>query len=137
MRNFKFFIVALILVSCNRDDCSDKLDYHLFESIKVDGNDYCDLVLLSLENDKNSVINISKVDLSDFASYQHGAVLINVIEKYGEDRYIKDVFNDLSNEKRNLVIASLKAGVEFYKSSKKRNLNDFNTSFPKLSNIQN
>ena len=104
MKKSIFFIVVLILISCNTDNCSSKLDfkldYHLFDSVNIDDSNYCDLVLQSLDKNRRSIVKISKVDLSDFASYQHGAVLVNIIEKYGEEEYVNEIFNNLSTEEK-------------------------------------
>ena len=116
-RIFVILFIALFLHSCNTDNCSDnlgfKLDYHLFDNINMNGKSYCDLVNGALKADKQSVLELSKVEVGDFASYQHGAVLIEVINKLTESEYLK-IINQLNDkEKKAIYYSYVWAGLEY------------------------
>lgn len=128
-------VITLLLHSCNSDNCSEKLgfklDYHLFDDIKVNGMSYCDLVNGALEGDKECVLELSKISVSDFGSYQHGAVLIEVIDNLSESEYLK-LINQLQIKERKAIYYSyVWAGLEFTpnpKYQKKR----IEIAFPEL-----
>ncbi|MDH6310939.1 hypothetical protein M2451_003803 [Dysgonomonas sp. PFB1-18] len=79
-------IIILILFACNNDNCSKKLkyvklNYYLFEHISLDGSSYCCLVNESLTSNENSILKLSKIEVSDGATYEHCAVLLEIIDK--------------------------------------------------------
>ncbi|MFD2907176.1 hypothetical protein ACFSX9_00365 [Flavobacterium ardleyense] len=111
-----FIIVTELLISCNNYNCTSKfgfeLDSHLFSSIKVNGNTYCELVNGAFLGDELCIANLLKVDVKDFASYQHGAVLIELIDKIGEVDFLNKTAILSRKEKKNIYY-SIKAGLEF------------------------
>ena len=120
----KVFIVLIIisLSYCNIDNCSDKigfkLDYYLFDHIEVNGKSYCDLVNGALKGKKESVLELSKINIGDGASYEHGAVLIEVIDKLTELEYLK-IINPLDVKERKAIYSSyVWAGLEFTRNPK-------------------
>lgn len=115
-RRFLMLIITMLLCSCNTDNCSEKLgfklDYHLFDDIKINGKSYCDLVNEAMSGNKESVLELSKINIGDFASYQHGAVLIEVIDKLSEPEYLK-IIESLDDKERKAVYYKIWAGLEF------------------------
>ncbi|MBK8968383.1 MAG: hypothetical protein IPM36_17305 [Lewinellaceae bacterium] len=118
---FVISALALFLYSCNTDNCSDKLgfkiDYHLFDDIKIDGKSYCDLVNGAIKADKGCVLALSKVNVGDFASYQHGAVLIEVIDKLTEPEYLKIISKLDDKERKAIYYSYVWAGLGIYPKS--------------------
>jgi hypothetical protein len=110
-----------ICFSCNCDNCSKnlgfKVDYHLFENINIDGKSYCDLVNGAMNKDKRCILELSKLHPSDFASYQHGAVLIEVINVTTESEYLK-IIDHLDSKSKIAIYYTLWAGCEFTKNPK-------------------
>lgn len=128
-------IIILLMYSCNTNNCSNKLgfklDYHLFEDIKIGDKYYCDLVNEAMEGKKEDIIILSTIDISDFASYQHGAVLIEVIDKISEQEYLK-IINKLSEEqKRQIYYSYIWGGLEFTPNPKYENKH-IEDAFPEL-----
>lgn len=115
-------VIALLLHSCNTDNCSDKvgfkLDYHLFDQIKVNGKSYCDLVNGAMKGDEKSITALSKVNVGDGASYQHGAVLIEVIDKLSEKEYLKIISQLNEKERRAIYYSYVWAGLNFTSNPK-------------------
>ncbi len=134
-RIFTISAIALFLYSCNIDNCSDKLgfklDYHLFDEINMNGKTYCVLVNEALKGDKESILELSKINVSDFATYQHGAVLIEVINKMTESEYLK-IINQLDDKERKAIYYSyVWAGLEFTPNPKYKKKH-IEIAFPEL-----
>lgn len=134
MKRIMFLFVLLALYSCNSDNCSKnlgfKLDYHLFDDINVNNKSYCQLVNDALEGNKEAILDLSKVNVSDFASYQHGAVLIEVIDKITLDKYLEIVSTVSDKDKRKLY-HTIWAGFEFTTNPKFVN-KKIDIAFPKI-----
>lgn len=134
-RIFIISAIALFLYSCNTDNCSEqlgfKLDYHLFDEINMNGKSYCDLVNGALKGDKESVLELSKVSVGDFASYQHGAVLIEVINKLTESEYLKIISNLDPKEKKAVYYSYVWAGLD-YTPNPKFSKKHIEVAFPEL-----
>lgn len=132
------YIVILLfaLNSCNVDNCSSKLkfklDYYAFQDISVDGNSYCDLVNKSLSGDATSILHLSKIVLYDGASYEHGAVLIEIIDTISELKYC-EIISVLTNDELRILLSTIKAGLD-YTPNKKYSRKNFKDIFPILSN---
>lgn len=134
-RIFVISAIALLLYSCNTDNCSEKLgfklDYHLFDDINVNGKSYCDLVNEAMKGDKECVLELSEVSVGDFASYQHGAVLIEIIDKISESEYL-NIINQLDNKERRAIYYSyIWAGLEFTPNPKYKKKH-IEIAFPEL-----
>ena len=113
---FILSIITLLFCFCSKDRCSEeigfKLDYHLFNKINVKGQSYCDIIKKSLNGEKEAIIDLSKVKVSDGASYQHGAVLIIVIDKLSESKYLEYI-SDLNQEEKSTIYYAIWAGLDF------------------------
>jgi hypothetical protein len=120
MRRIAFlisFILYTIFYSCNKDNCSTKLgftlSYNLFDDIDVNGDTYCDLVSKSLNDNEKSITELCKLKFNDGASYEHGAAIIEVINKISEKKFTA-IFRKLDNEEKKYLYNSiLFAGLEF------------------------
>ena len=135
---FFFFVTLISLFSCNTDNCSKNLgfnlDYHLFDDIKVNGNTYCQLVNKALRGNKQAIIDLSKIEVGDGASYQHGAVLIEVIDKISEKEYLNTISSLSNKEKKTIYYSFIEAGLEYTSNEKYRKKN-IEIAFPKLSKV--
>lgn len=90
----------------------------LYEAAKNRNYNYCELVECSLNSSKICILKISKINnINNAAGYEHGEIMLQLIDSLGEDYYI-DVIGNLSDyEKRNLL-GYLSIGLQ-YDSSKK------------------
>ncbi|WP_394748246.1 hypothetical protein [Spongiimicrobium salis] len=124
-------IVFITLSSCNIDNCSDKLpldlDYHLFQSIKVEDQSYCDLVNAAFLQNQKAIRNLSILEISDFASYQHGVVLITLLDEISEEKYFP-IYKSLNVEQKKYLISNLEAGMELL--SNKIKYEDIQSKYP-------
>lgn len=106
-----FIIISSITIGCN--NCSQVKGIKIPELLNrsVDES-YCKLLERALELDKDAIIEISVFDVFDSASYEHGYVLIRLIEKIGEEEYLKAIKN-VSVEQKKSIESYLWAGLEY------------------------
>lgn len=130
-------LVALMIgiVSCNNINCSKEigvqLDHHLFAHINIDDNSYCDIAINAMKGDQQAIASLSKIDVHDGASYQHGAVLIEVIDKISEEKYLQ-VVNSFDKKEKMLIFYSVWAGLDFTSNTKYKRKR-IEVVFPELS----
>ena len=141
MKKIIVFLVFTVFgfYSCNIDTCSEKLpfklDYHLFSHIEVNGDTYCEMVNKAFNNDDEIILVLSKMELYDFAAYQHGAVLIEIIDCYSEQKYC-DLISRLSELEKKHIYYTVRGGLEFTPNNKFQN-KDIQDVFPLLYKIVN
>lgn len=92
MMKVSSLLIIIIIPSCNRDTCSKRLgfelDYYFFQGIYANGCTYCKLVNRSLKGDSSTTISLSNLQINEGdSSFQHGAVLIEVIDRVTEERH--------------------------------------------------
>ena len=129
------FILTIILFSCNKDNCSSKLgftlSYNLFDKINVNGDSYCSLVNKSLNLDEESILSMCKLKFNSGASYEHGAVIIEIIDKVSEEKFIS-IYRKLSiTERKYLYNSIIFAGLEFTLNNKYKGFH-ISKAFPLL-----
>lgn len=103
-------------VACNKT-CKHaagvELDEHLFSDVVIDGRPYCATVNAALLGDSSAIKELSVYARFDgVAAYQHGAVLIEIVNTIHEDRYLK-VLGDLSPYESTSLANSLEAGIDY------------------------
>lgn len=130
-------LVGLFFVgACNLDTCSKRLgfslDYYMFEKVRVGRSTYCELVNQSLDGNETAITNLSKVDVYDGASYQHGAVLIEVIDKISERKYLDLIQTQLPENMRRRTLSYLHAGMDYTENAKYKG-KKMEEAFPLLS----
>ncbi|HZH88779.1 MAG TPA: hypothetical protein VFD78_06325 [Chitinophagaceae bacterium] len=137
MKKYFFILIVFISYSCNIDNCSKnlsfKLDYHLFEKIKINNRTYCELVNGALEGNEILILDLSKVSIDDFGSYQHGAVLIDIIDKITIGEYLK-IISSLTKKEKKQLYYTIWAGLEFTPNPKYKDKRMENV-FPELSEL--
>ena len=137
MRKYFLILIVSFLYSCHSDNCSKnlsfELDYHLFEDININGKTYCELVNRALKGDKDSILNLSKISVGDFGSYQHGAVLIEIIDIVTIDKYLI-IVSSLSEKEKKQLYYTIWAGLEFTPNPKYEGKH-IETIFPELKEL--
>lgn len=129
-------LLTVAIIGCNNDNCSEKigikLDYHLFTNVKIGNMTYCDMVSKSLDGDSIAICNLLSVrDLDGVACYQHGVVLIKIIDKLTEEVFIHDIEGMEIDKIRFALNSNLPSGFEFIGKGRFQNSNIMD-SFPLL-----
>ncbi|KAA1242523.1 hypothetical protein F0000_25150 [Aquimarina sp. RZ0] len=127
-------ILIIILVSCSgaNKECIQGIKVsELLESATTNYS-YCSLIKKSIDLDSEALIKISTLPVFDAAGYEHGYVLINIVEKIGEDKYIA-IISNIKKEDKKTIKSYLEVGLEYggNKSYKDKELKEI---FPKLAN---
>jgi len=132
-------IIVFLLFACNNDKCKNVQDIVvsnlILETIDSSKN-YCNLLDKAIRGDKSSIEKISLLNLYDGSGYDHGFVLIQLIEKIGEDSYIKALKKKgLSNDEKSKIKSYLDVGLEYgSKENKNKMLKDI---YPNIHNYLN
>ncbi len=100
----------MISFSCKRH--SDCQGITVSELLDINTNNYCDLIEKSLAKNKDALKEISLLSIYDSASYEHGTVLVQIIEKVGEDFYVKSL-GVLTSKEKNKIKSYLDVGLEY------------------------
>ena len=137
-KSIAYILLAAFLVgSCSQNNCESRFDFKLSSQLLAKASDkdysYCNLIEQSLNGKSEAIKNLSLLSFDAGFAYEHGAVLIEVIDSIGEDEYARLIM-ELPEEERKEVFYSLRAGFDFTQNSNYKNSN-FEKSFPELYKI--
>lgn len=109
-----FAFVFLTLTSCgNRDIQGIEVSEILLIASKSQNIDYRKLLNKAIKGDDTSIKQLALLEISGGASaYDHGAVLVDLIEKIGEEMFINSV-GSLTDSQTVLIRGSIEAGLEY------------------------
>lgn len=99
------------------------------------GIDYCTLLSKAVSGDDVSIMHLSTLTICDGAGYDHGAVIVDLIKRIGEDKFIHSL-KTASAEQKNLIKMYIEAGLE-YGNNHTLQGNAFEEVFPKIFNFLN
>jgi len=74
--------------------------------------DYCNLLDEALNGNEIAVRELSLLEFNAAAGYDQGAVIVDLILKLGEKKYIKSIF-EISNKEKILIESYIDVGVEY------------------------
>ncbi len=135
MKYFRSFaiVISVFYVSCSYHKNCNKpyISDYLIDHSREKNYNYCELVDKSLNNDINSIKKISLLEFYDGMTYEHGAVIIELIHEIGEEKYLEAI-KDISSDEKNKLRVYLTAGFDFTQNPKFRN-KDFKTLFRRVS----
>ncbi|WP_132065995.1 hypothetical protein [Aquimarina spinulae] len=104
-------IISMTIISCN--NCNEIQGIEIPELLNRQIDDsYCDTLDKAIKLDKEAIIKISTYKISDAGGYEHGYVLIRLIEKIGEQEYLRAIEN-LSLEEKKSIESYLWAGLGY------------------------
>ena len=115
-------------------ECSGfKIDEHLFAEIKINGCSYFKIAEKSLcEQDTDYIHLLSQFKDGDgIMVYQHGAILIEIIDNISEEEYLKIIRNLPIEQQERIVDIYLSAGLDYTVNAKYQN-KDIENAFPLL-----
>ncbi len=114
MQKCNFIIMIIIIctftIGCNNCDQVQGIKISELLNRQIDDS-YRELLDNAVKLDKEAIVKISTYKISDAAGYDHGYVLVRLIEKIGEEEYFKG-FENLSLKEKKSVLSYLKAGLE-------------------------
>ena len=129
---FLFVILLIIVVlSCNTKNCknvagievSDLLDYHT-SNREIE---YCAMLKQALTGEPSKLELFILLDIYDGAGYDHGIVISEIVEFFGEAKFI-ELTEGLTQKQKKKVLSYMEVGVEYDKMRQQ----DMKTEFPIL-----
>ena len=119
------------ITNCSRSKVINGI--HVSELLLVVANeqntDYCKMLRKAIEGDFPSIRQLTLLDISDGASYDHGAVIVDLIEQVGEDIFVQ-ALDSISLKQKEQIKSYIEAGLE-YGSHTEWNSQMFEDAFPK------
>ena len=99
------------------------------------GINYCNLLDNAIDGDNKSIRELSLLDYSGDGepSYDHGNVLVKLIDCIGEKKFISALGNNLSTKERNSIRDYLLVGLEY--GDTKHKGQKINDAFPLVDNF--
>lgn len=120
------FIALISILSCGDDSCCKEIrkridiPVNVVEGYKSSPENYCCVLKLALDNDKESLKKVSLFDFSDGFIYEQGNTLLELIQIVGEENYIIAI-KDISKDDKKKIISYLEAGIDFSENEKFKN----------------
>lgn len=131
----KIKIILLLLITVIFTACNPKCDVNditaselLLINAQERNIDYCNLLTSASTNDKAAIKQISLLKFENAVGYDHGIVLVGLIQKIGERNYINAI-QGITTEEKSAIISYIEIGIEYGGSKHKQN---FKIRYPKL-----
>ncbi|MCH7415428.1 hypothetical protein MM213_18150 [Belliella sp. R4-6] len=102
-------------------------------SAKERSIDYCGMLAKAINLDEKSIKELSELNFGDASGYDHGAVLVELITKVGETKYIQSI-SGIDKAQKSQLKAYLGVGLE-YGSVPNLTSRRIETAFPALNNF--
>lgn len=110
------FVCGSFITGCITNDCLDKYSFiltgDLLRKANEKGYDYCEVLDSALKGDSISILQLSSWTFYDGLSAEHGAVLIEVVARVGEERFIGMIKNQSIRSQYDVVL-KLEPGFDF------------------------
>lgn len=132
IKNFMFYTIPLIcFVGCggkviNGIDVSESLLVVSDEQ----GIDYCELLSKAVNGDDVSIMQLSILKFYESFGYDHGAVIVDLIEQIGENKFIHSL-RMTSAEQKEMINWYIEAGLEYGNNPSLQD-NAFEEVFPRI-----
>jgi hypothetical protein len=132
------FTVLSLAYSCKNNSREiDGID--ISETVLISSDeqniDYCNLVEMSLQKHTPSIKTLSLLEYHNAVGYDHGSVLVDIIERVGEDIFINGL-NGISITEKITIKSYLMVGLE-YGSNPNFEGKTLEHAFPKLNSFLN
>lgn len=113
--------MVLTIPSCS---CKNKAGIKITDTLKYHTSsrkiNYCKMLNKAISEDPSELKSFLKIEIYDGAGYDHGSVLVDLIDYLGEYRFL-ELSDGLSDKSKANVIEYLEVGLE-YNSEEKRDL---------------
>ena len=74
--------------------------------------DYCKLLNEATKGNESSIKKIALLKIDDAAGYDHGAVIVDLIEVIGEDKFIESI-KTINHSEKKRIKGYLEVGIEY------------------------
>jgi hypothetical protein len=115
MKYFLILLLAAIAFSC-KNNCTEIDGVVIGEGIRISSDEqnieYCNLVEQSLNKDLNALKTISLLNYQNSIGYEHGTVLVEIVDKVGE-MFIHQLLRISLHLKSKRYLSYLDVGIEY------------------------
>lgn len=135
MNRFKCFLgivfICLCSISCEQKcNLSDlEIGPLLISNAEEQGVNYCELVKKSFNHNTKAVKQLSLLNFENSVGYEHGEVVVELVLKIGEQRFL-DALQGINKSEKNKVESYLDVGLEYGSSDLKGQT--IKQAFPKV-----
>lgn len=114
INKFSLFAILLILfTNCgNRTINGIEVSELLLIVSKQQNINYCKLVYEATEGNQNSIKQLALLEINDGAGYDHGEVIVNLIEIIGEGKFLHSI-GAIRDKEKWLIIGYIEVGLEY------------------------
>lgn len=129
------FILLACFINCNRHKTINGIyisELLLLKSKELHIN-YCKLLDEATKGNNTSIKQLSLLEFYDGVGYDHGAVIVDMIEIIGEDKFIQSI-TTISDQEKYLIKGYIEVGLE-YGNNPKLEHQMFKNAFPKIYNF--
>lgn len=121
---YLIIIIIVFMFSCQRECIIDNIT--VSENLIINSNGYCELISDALNGDKKSIEKICLMEFHGSVGYDHGYVLVNLINKIGTEQFMNSL-KDLDYNQKQILKSYIDIGL-IYEPNKNDKLNeiDFN-----------
>ncbi len=134
-------LIIFVLISCT-EGCNVKgieVSQEIIDGGNMNGIDYCFLYKKALDGDSSSIKDFSTIETFEGGFiYAHGVYLIRLIDRVGDDYYVKTI-KGINNRQKALIDSYINAGMDIYETyytgngaKKYKSISDFWNKHPIL-----
>jgi len=126
-----FSLFFLLFANCHRHKVVNGIEVSviLLSTAKENKVDYCNLLKEAIEGSEKSIRELTLLIFYEAAGYDHGSVIVDLIEVVGEDKFTKSLMR-LSPEEKQLVKGYISVGLEYGNNQKYKANNSLEKVFP-------
>lgn len=111
------YIVALIFLSSCEYNCKNEAGIEVTELLHNHTSNreikYCDILKGAVKGEVDKLYELLGLDIYGAASYDHGIVLVNLVNYFGEEKFIR-LTSKISSETKENTLYNLKVGLLYY-----------------------
>ena len=132
MKIFFFYVILFMCLACGgRKELNGiEVSELLLRASKEQNVDYYKLLNEAIKGNDLSIRQLALLKVYDGAGYDHGAVIVDLIERIGENIFIKSLTN-INNEQKQWIKGSIEVGLE-YGNNPNLQTQSFKEAFPRI-----
>lgn len=132
MKKILYLIITLCIIGCGgeRNIHGIEVTELLLFSTETLDIDYCKILKNATKEDEKAIKQLLLLDIYGAAGYDHGAVIVGLIEFIGEDKII-NIVEPMDYEQKASIMSYIEAGL-LYGNNSNFNKQEICDAFPKL-----
>jgi hypothetical protein len=109
-----FAVLSVCFTNCNRSKSVNGIVVSELLIIVSNGQgiNYCKLLEKAINGDIGSIKQLSLLEFYDGIGYDHGSVIVDLIEIIGEDKFIQSL-STINKKQKQVIEGYIEAGLEY------------------------